>query len=117
MARHRKNGHKTTRIGMVSEMLRLDFLSAKHQYPERLSQTNYLAGRTDVTVYRFENLQDVARELSKRFELPMLAPKSKAGLWFGDYDWRSMLDAEAISMINELCDDDFKQFGYKKWIA
>ncbi len=54
------------------------------------------------------------RDLSRRFGIPMDKPKSAAGLWFGDYDWRDWIDKPAIATINELCDEDFKTFGYKK---
>lgn len=35
-------------------------------------------------------------------------------LFFGHYNCRDYLSNEAIQMINEICDEDFKRFGYKK---
>lgn len=101
--------------GSVSEMIRRDYLLSGHPRRPLLLQTSYLARRTDVTVYRFEKLQEAMRALSSRFGIPMLKPKSAEGLWFGNYNWRKWLDAEAIATINDLCDEDFHAFGYKKW--
>jgi len=64
---------------------------------------------------KYEQLNSYIKDIFEKVDLPYkYAKRNHKTLYFGQYSIRDYLTNRAIEMINNICDEDFKRFGYKK---
>lgn len=76
-----------------------------------VAQSGWIDDR--VTIYKFEEFAAGIEEICGRLHIPVpvMTPSRQTNYW-GHYDWRSIMDRQSVTLINDHCREDFEKFGY-----
>lgn len=101
------------RYPRLSDYLRF-LLADNEKYPKPLTQVEHIA--PCVRTYPYEQFDDSVAKICERLkvDVPDMPRKDQHANYFGKYDWRELIDVEAVRIINHRFDEDFKRFGYRK---
>ena len=64
--------------------------------------------------YQYEYIDELERYLTMLMRKPGHRIKSEKTHYYGEYDWREIVDRDGIEYINEKCIKDFEKLGYER---
>ena len=117
--------HRPSRRGCESQPELSDLYVTMKRFGSFLShfaETNELQQRVYLEheflaceTFKFEDtdITELARQLNK-VARPIKLNKGRPVSYFGKYWWPDWVDAEGVEIINDVCKEDFREFGYNR---